>query len=190
VSDQSDGEIEHGSTEYWRREAEESDSHEWCEDCESSYFAHFDSCPHCERRVATDGGRDQCGDELPRETDFVHTTPAVTLRLAVVDEMESRVGDVRLEAFEGYGRDLRIVIALSEKELAVAEYSGLLIEHPLRDKLIMLAPWDHGQHVDDVFGCVATKHTRPRLESGSLVEYTHEESRNTAFELKGAANAA
>jgi len=60
----SDGEIEHGSTEYWRREAEESDSHEWCEDCESSYFAHFDSCPHCERRVATDGGRDQSGDEI------------------------------------------------------------------------------------------------------------------------------
>ena len=35
-----------------------------CEDCESSYFAHFGSCPHCERRVTTDGGRDQSGDDV------------------------------------------------------------------------------------------------------------------------------
>jgi len=56
-SEEAETEIEHGSTEYWRREAEESDSHEWCEDCESSYFAHFDSCPHCECRLVTDGSQ-------------------------------------------------------------------------------------------------------------------------------------
>jgi hypothetical protein len=33
-------------TEYWRREAEKSDLHEWCPDCEMSYFAHFGECPH------------------------------------------------------------------------------------------------------------------------------------------------
>ena len=132
---------------------------------------------------------EQEADEDPREVDFVHTTPAVTLRPAITDEMESRVGDVRLECFERYDRDLRIVIGLTDKEIAVAEYSGLLIEHPLQDKLIMLAPWDHGEHVDDVFGCTTTKYTRPRLESGAVVEYTHEDSRNTAFELTEGADA-
>ena len=85
---QDDGEIEHGSTEYWRREAEESDSHEWCEDCEKSYFAHFDICPHCERRVATDGGRDQSGngpdhsdDDLARVADALELQNALLLRL-------------------------------------------------------------------------------------------------------------
>jgi len=33
-------------TDYWRREAEKSDRHEWCEVCEKSYFASFDECPH------------------------------------------------------------------------------------------------------------------------------------------------
>lgn len=54
-----DGGVEEGSVEYWRREAEKSDSHEWCEDCESSYFSHFETCPHCERKLVTDGGVDQ-----------------------------------------------------------------------------------------------------------------------------------
>lgn len=30
----------------WRQQAEDSDRHEWCEECGKSYFAHFGSCPH------------------------------------------------------------------------------------------------------------------------------------------------
>lgn len=121
---------------------------------------------------------------IPRDPDFLDTTPAVSLRPAITDEVESHVGDVRIEVFDDYDRDLRIVISLTPKELTVAEYSGLLIEHPLQDKLIFLAPWEHAEHTDDVFGCNVTKYTRRRLESGHIIEYTHEESRNTAFELK------
>ncbi|MDV7351369.1 hypothetical protein R3751_16520, partial [Halorubrum distributum] len=61
-----DGGVEEGSVEYWRREAEKSDSHEWCEDCESSYFSHFKTCPHCERKLVTDGGVDQSEGETDR----------------------------------------------------------------------------------------------------------------------------
>lgn len=43
--------IAKNTTAYWRHQAEESDRHEWCADCQRSYFAHFDACPHCERRA-------------------------------------------------------------------------------------------------------------------------------------------
>jgi len=56
-------EQEKRDVDYWRREAEESDSHEWCEDCENSYFSHFDTCPHCERQLVTDGGRSEAATE-------------------------------------------------------------------------------------------------------------------------------
>lgn len=37
---------EHADRLYWKREAEQSDRYEWCEECGMSYFAHFDGCPH------------------------------------------------------------------------------------------------------------------------------------------------
>lgn len=36
------------TTAYWRHHAEQHDRLAWCEDCEKSYFAHFDGCPHCQ----------------------------------------------------------------------------------------------------------------------------------------------
>ena len=47
------------TTAYWKKRAQDSPQHEWCDSCEKSHWKHFDSCPYCGgqgKQVATDGG--------------------------------------------------------------------------------------------------------------------------------------
>lgn len=119
----------------------------------------------------------------PNEVEFLHTKPAITLSPSFVKQFDTRVGDVRIEYFDNELHDARIVVALAPKELDVAEYSGLLIEHPIDDTVIYFGPWVHGKNIKDTaVCCTVTKYTRPSLQSGKIIQYNCD-NLDVSFEL-------
>lgn len=94
---------------------------------------------------------------------------------------ESRVGDV----WTDYSQDgrRRVVVEVCEKELLVAKYSGLLIDHPHAEKLIYWGPFRE-VCAEGVTSCTVTKNTEPDLRNGSEVVYSHDDHADIQFKLK------
>ena len=60
-----------------------------------------------------------------------------------------------------------VVIQITQKELSVAEYCGLLVEHPLEERLIALggnSVHENTPPCEHIDVCIVTKNTREYLE--------------------------
>lgn len=97
------------------------------------------------------------------------------------EEHESRVGNVVVQYRKEERR--RVVIEVSEKELNVAQYCGILIQHPIEDRLIYWGPWRDVEDWGGATCCIVTKNTEPDLRSGSTPVYDHDEAADIEFQL-------
>lgn len=71
--------------------------------------------------------------------------------------------------------ELSIVITVSEKEVAVAQHSGLVIPHPSEDRMILWAPSgdfdDLPTDCDHITTCIVTKYTESDLKDRRRITY-------------------
>lgn len=100
----------------------------------------------------------------------------------VEDELESRAGEMVVRYFEGERR--RLVITISEKELKVVQYCGLLFRHPFDDGFIYFGPYQDVSEAEGITRCLSTKNTEPDLRSGPNPIYDHDEYADIEFRLE------
>lgn len=102
----------------------------------------------------------------------------------VIEEVDSRAGEMEVH----YPRDLRrrLVITISEKELQVAQYCGLLFRHPFDDGFIYYGPWQDVEDAPGITRCLVTKNTEPDLRSGKGCIFDHDDTADIVFRLDSA----
>lgn len=71
--------------------------------------------------------------------------------------------------------ELSVVITVSEKELLVAQHSGLVVPHPSADRMILWAPSgsfdDLPIDCEHITTCLVTKNTESDLKENGRVPY-------------------
>lgn len=71
--------------------------------------------------------------------------------------------------------ELSVVITVSEKELMVAQHSGLVVPHPSEDRMILWAPSGSYDNLptecDHITTCVVTKYTERDLNQRGRIPY-------------------
>jgi len=99
------------------------------------------------------------------------------------EEIDSRAGEMVLRYIEDERR--RLVITISEKELQVVQYCGLLFRHPFDDGFIYFGPWQDVEETPGITRCLATKNTEADLRNGKDPVYDHDEYADIQFSLEG-----
>ena len=81
-----------------------------------------------------------------------------------------------------------VVITVSRKELAVAQHSGLVVPHPIKNRMILWAPSgsfdDLPTDCDHIITCTVTKHTESDLKKRSITYRNTDPDYNITFELE------